>query len=105
MHTLFRDCDPVLLEKFKVYHKKNPELYKAMEKFALQAAKKRKRFSIWAIAQRVRWYTMIETSGIEFKVSNDYLALYARYIVYKNPELDGFFQFKRMKKVRSLPRE
>lgn len=102
---LFQDCDPGLLEKFKFYHEENPDLYDLMEKFALEAGQSRTRFSIWMIANRVRWYTQVETTGKEFKVSNDYLALYARLIVVRNPHLEGLFLFKTMKKHRTAPRQ
>ena len=104
-HELFEQCDKRLLERFKLFHAENPELYQMMERFSLEAGKTRKRFSIWMVANRVRWYTKIETTGKEFKVSNDYLALYARLIVIANKHLDGLFQFKKMKKIRRFPRE
>ena len=105
-HPLFDGCCRALLGKFRAYNNTNPQLYNLMEKFALEAHRaNRKRFSIWMIANRVRWYTQIETTGQEFKVSNDYLALYARLIVVRNPQLDGLFQFKQMKSDRVYARE
>ncbi len=101
------ECDPRLLKKFLEYHSKNPELYKLFKEFAYSAKIKgqRKRFSIWMIANRIRWYSQVETTGHEFKVSNDYLALYARLLIYEYPEFEGFFQLKTMKKRRTAAKE
>lgn len=103
---IFRDADPKFLKKFIDYHHKNPDLYSLFERFAFEAkGSGRQRFSIWMIANRARWYSMIATHGKEFKVSNDYLACYARLLIWKNPEFEGFFQLKEMKKNRSVPRD
>ena len=106
-HSLFSHCDKDLLQKFLKFDRENPELYKLFQTFALDAKLKgkRKRFSIWMIANRIRWYTQVETTGRDFKVSNDYLALYARKLIYDEPMFDGFFQLKAMKLRRSAPME
>lgn len=100
---LFGGADKGLMETFMAYHKKNPDIYKSFERFSLEAFKTgRKHYSHWAVAQRIRWYSTIETQGSEFKLSNDLIALYARLVVYRNPEMYGFFKFKKMKRVRGL---
>lgn len=102
----FGDCDPVLLNDFRKYHQENKELYGLFLKYAREAkASGRERFSVWMIANRARWYSQVETSGKDYKVSNDYLALYARLIMYQYPEYEGFFLIKRMKKKRVKARE
>jgi hypothetical protein len=98
---LFREADPRLAEKFKVFHRKNPVVYALFIKFSQEAkASGRKRFSHWMIANRIRWYSLVETSGKAYKLSNDYIALYARLLVHDHPEFKGFFMLKPMKKVR-----
>lgn len=106
-NQLTKDTDPRLVDKFLKYHRENPDLYELFKTYAESARVKggRRRFSIWMIANRVRWYSQVETSGKEFKVSNDYLALYARLLISENPLFDGFFQMKRMKTMRSEARE
>ncbi len=103
---LFEGADPSLVKKFLDFHKKNPDLFGYFERFSQEAkASGRKYFSIWMIANRIRWYTVVETSGKEFKVSNDYLACYARLIVYLHPEFEGFFKLKKMKSFRLSARD
>lgn len=103
---IFRDANPRLVSRFIDYHHKNPDLYALFEKFALEAKQSgRPRFSIWMLANRIRWYSMIETTGKEFKVSNDYLACYARLLIWNNPLFEGFFQLKEMKRNRTVPKD
>lgn len=103
---IFKGANQRLVAKFLKYHKDNPELYELFKKFAFEAKDKgRERFSIWMIANRIRWYTQIETTGKEFKVSNDYLACYARQLIYDFPEFEGFFRTKEMKENRTVPKD
>jgi len=95
------NCDPELLAKFKEFHADNPHVYDLFRRFAFEAKNSgRPRFSHWMIANRIRWYTSIETKGTDYKLSNDFIALYARLIVYHNPEFEGFFSLKQMKEIR-----
>jgi len=99
---LFSSTDKNLIKQYKKHHAKNPGLYELFEKYSLEAFNSgRGDYSHWAIAQRVRWHTQIETSGCEYKVSNDLIAIYARHVVLRNPGLYGFFRFKVMKKKRT----
>ena len=91
-------CSPKLLEKFKQFHVDNPLVYDLFKRFADEAKSSgRQRFSHWMIANRIRWYTSVETHGSEYKLSNDFISLYARLLVYHCPEFEGFFMFKKMK--------
>lgn len=103
---LTEGADPDLKQRFLEYHRENPALYSKFKEYAFEAKRSgRSRFSIWMIANRVRWYTQIETTGAEFKVSNDYLALYARLLACDYPVFENFFSFKRMKSKRVKARE
>lgn len=48
----------------------------------------------------MRWDSDLSTKDDVFKISNDYIALYARLMVYRYPEFEGFFELKRMKPKR-----
>lgn len=91
-----QDIKP-LKQKWWEWHKKNPHVYELFEKFTFIAINKgHKRLSAWLIVNRIRWETSIETSGDDFKISNDFIAYYARLFVAYHPEYEGFFQLKRM---------
>jgi len=94
---LFDGCSPELIRKFEKFHEQNPGVYSLFLRFTKEAkAAGRPRFSGWMIANRIRWYTSIETKGEDCKISNDFIAVYVRLIVYLFPEFEGFFQLKRM---------
>ena len=85
------------------WHKKNPEVWLKFEEYTLQAiASGRKHYSQWAIINRIRWNTEIETSGGTFKISNDYIAFYARLFHARYPEHNGFFRLKPFKEEKEM---
>jgi hypothetical protein len=90
-----------LTDKFNQYHRDNPQVYELFKRFTFMAIKRgHNRLSAWMIANRIRWETSIETFSVdEYKISNDYIALYARMFMRDHPEYDGFFKTKEMKRV------
>ena len=92
---------PTLTERFKQYHRDNPQVYDLFKKFTFMAIRRgHKRLSAWMIANRIRWETSIETYSVEeYKISNDYIALYARKFMQDHPSYDGFFKIKEMKRA------
>ena len=80
-----------------VWHKANPKVWLYFEKFALEAVGRRvKKISHWLIINRIRWEIYFETEGGEFKISNDYIAFYARLWKAKHPQHKDLFNTKRM---------
>ena len=90
-----------LTDKFNQYHKDNPQVYELFKCFTFMAIRRgHNRLSAWMIANRIRWETSIETFTVdEYKISNDYIALYARMFMRDHPEYDGFFKTKEMKRA------
>lgn len=86
-----------LKAKWWRWHKENPHVYDLFKRFSLQAINKgHKRLSAWLIVNRIRWETSIETTGSDFKISNDFIAFYARLFMHEHPEYVGFFLTKQM---------
>ncbi len=95
---LFKNIDPNLLAKFKDYHDRNPHIYREFKRYAKEMRKHRAKSSAWLITNRIRWDHDINSNGEDcFKISNDYIALYARLLVFHNKEFEGFFVLKKMK--------
>jgi len=90
-----------LTDKFNQYHRDNPQVYELFKRFTFMAIRRgHNRLSAWMIANRIRWETSIETFSVdEYKISNDYIALYARMFMRDHPEYDGFFKTKEMKRA------
>ena len=85
------------LIKFWDFHRANPTVFAMLRMYAL-IAKERKRgqYSISVITEIIRWHVDIETSGSEFKLCNSYRAYYARLLMFEEPELEGFFNVKKV---------
>jgi len=89
-----------LKERWWAWHKENPEFYELFKKFTFQAIHKgHHNLSAWLVANRIRWETMIVTTGDEYKINNDFLALYSRLFMHDYPDYAGFFRTKPMKRV------
>lgn len=84
--------------QWEVFHEKNPHVYELIKKFTYEVIKAgRRSYSINAIFERVRWHTNIETSGAEFKISNNHRAYYARLFLKEHPEYPNFFKTKELR--------
>ena len=85
------------------WHKQNPEVWEKFEQYTLEAiATGRKHYSHWAIVNRIRWHSEIETNGGEFKISNDYIGFYARLFHARYPEHNEFFRLKQLKEEKLI---
>ena len=88
-----------LKEKFTDWDKENPKVYQLFCRFTFEAIERgHKRLSAWMIANRIRWETSVVTTGNDYKISNDFIALYARKFMEQYPQYDGFFKTKTMKR-------
>jgi hypothetical protein len=80
------------------WHKDNPHVYELFQRFTFQAINRgHDNLSAWLIINRIRWETSIETTGADFKISNNCIAYYARQFMQDYPEYKGFFSTKKMK--------
>jgi hypothetical protein len=92
------ECESVK-RKWWEWHKANPHVYDMFERFTFDAiGKGHKRLSAWLIVNRIRWETMVETSGDDFKISNDFIAYYARLFMHRHPQYEGFFRTKQLRR-------
>ena|ERR1039458_3336041 len=97
---MVRDIDAF----FDKYHAKNPHVYLMFIKYAREVkAAGHNKFSIWAVANRVRWHYNFEVRGTyKYKISNDLLSRYSRRIMENEPDLVGFFNTKKLKQQTTI---
>lgn len=82
-------------ERFASFHKLNPHVFAAIVDLALRAKNAgRKQYGIAGLFEIMRWNYTLETHGDDFKLNNDYKALYARKVMAEVPELAGFFKVR-----------
>ena len=88
-------------QRWLEWHRSNPQVYELFKEFTFQAIRRgHRRLSAWLVVNRIRWETAVETSGGDFKISNDFIAYYARLFMDENPEFRGFFRTKPLKEER-----
>lgn len=82
-----------LQEQFNEFHKKNPQVYEMFRRFTYQAIDAgRKDFGAKCVVERIRWSSMVETTGDTFKINNNFTSFYARMFMDSHPEHYGLFQ-------------
>jgi len=82
-------------DRFKAFHKANPQVYVLFVRFAEMARTKgrRPRFGARMIGERIRWYTAVETTSTDdYKINDHFWPYYARLLMLTRPEFDGFFE-------------
>lgn len=92
-----------LRKRFAKYHAAHPRVWELFKIYSDKAYVSGKRkFSAWAIINRVRWDHEIEsTSGRiwegDFKVPNEFIALYSRMMMAVFPKFKEFFHTRPLK--------
>ena len=80
------------------WHKRNPHVWEMFERFTQEAiARGVTKMSHWLVINRIRWEVSVSTFGNEFKISNDFIAFYARLWKAKHPAHQDIFNTKKMK--------
>lgn len=78
---------------FEKFHAENPHVYLELRDLALEV--KRAGCNHYAICELfgvLRYQRILNTTGDDFKLNNNYRALYARRLMRQEPELKGFFE-------------
>lgn len=81
-------------EKILSLHKKNPNIYEAFRKMALDKFKQRKYYSARTIIELIRHETREKINDHEFKVNNDFSSLCSRLFVKEYPKYEERFSFR-----------
>lgn len=98
--AVLHEADKDLVARFTRYHNQHPEVWDSFKRYATEMrATGRKRYSAWAIINKIRWDHDVVTAE-DFKISNDYIALYARVMIHLEPGFAEFFNTRPMKSER-----
>lgn len=88
-----------LREACQAYHRAHPEVWVLFCQYAWQAIRSgRAHYSAKAIFERIRWHVEIDGAGdpaVEFRLNNNFPALYARRFMRLHPEAAGFFRTRK----------
>ena len=81
---------------FEAFHAENPDIWRLFLRFTWEAKQAgRERFSAYTVAERIRWYTSVETRDpTGFKINNNWIPFYARLFHERYPAHAGFFELR-----------
>ena len=86
---------------FRTYDIENPLIWQEFKKYSLQAKEKGfDNYSANGIFEIIRWNTTLKQRD-KYKVNNNYRPDYARKMMNKFPEFQGFFRTRVLKAKRS----
>ena len=84
--------------RFQKFHAENPKVYELFVRFSEEAIKAgRPRIGAKMLAERIRWYTSVETNGGSWKLNNTFVSRYARLIAKERPDLAPLFETRSLK--------
>jgi hypothetical protein len=79
--------------EFDEFDRANPIVWALFVRFTLEAIRSGlTRFSVDSITERIRWYSVVETRGGEFKLNNNLRPYYARKWQKEFPEYADLFE-------------
>lgn len=86
-------------ERFEEFHKANPHIYREIERYTLRLYRRDmerfgrvKRFGISPIIEALRYDHRLRTTSDDFKINNNYRALYVRMLIRHHPKLEPMFE-------------
>ncbi len=87
---------PTIEERFQSFDAANPHIYNGLKRIAVNLRRSgRKQYGVKALFERLRWDGDVTTeTGEDYKLSNDFTALYARKLMRECQELRGFFAIR-----------
>lgn len=102
MISLSMSLELSLEDKFRKYHEDNPHVFELLVRFSYQLknSKRRRKYGIAAVFERLRWHIDIETNDPDgFKINNSYRSFYVRMIEEKHPDLIGLYRKRAMRSL------
>ena len=87
-------------ERFTTFHNGNPKVYRNLVELARELKTRgKKKAGMKMLFEQLRWlhYISVDTTE-EFKLSNDFTAEYARLIMYRESDLQGFFETRALRR-------
>lgn len=80
----------------------NPQAFALFERFALEAADRQRRFGMKALAERCRWFVIMEWEKDEmgFKLNNNLVSFLSRELINRHPKLGQYIELRRCRDER-----
>jgi len=106
-YEVFHGLSEARVKEFFKFHNENPEIYQLFKQFAKEMRDTgRSKYSSKAIMERIRWHYDIRARGREeFKINNNYTAMYPRIMIVDDNSWLGFFNLRKLTTVPTQPTE
>ncbi len=87
---------PVRYLAWRKFHVDNSDVFDIFKRFAVEAFESgRERLGSRIIAERMRWYTLIETQDVEgWKLNNNHIPYYTHLLMYTDDRFADFFELR-----------
>jgi hypothetical protein len=78
----------------RIYARDNPHVWALFVRFTFELIRSgRQSYSSKAVFERIRWHVDVTTKSVdEFKINNNYTAIFARWFHAQYPQHVGFFR-------------
>ena len=84
--------------EFMRFHENYPEVYDFFVQLAEEAIQKGyRKIGAHLFIQRIRWERDANGNRMKGRVANDHFPYYARMLMAKRPEFNGFFELRKLK--------
>jgi hypothetical protein len=96
MTQLSLALDVSLGEKFELFHRENPHVYRTLVRLAREWVNQtgQRKIGIKSLYEVTRWRIALDTNDPDFKLNNSYTAYFARLIMSREPDLAGVFELR-----------
>lgn len=86
--------------RFAHFHGANPHVYAEFERRAMELlCAGARRIGVKAIAERIRWDVHVRVLTEDYKINNSLVALYARLLIHRHPELAEVIELRQRKEA------
>ena len=86
-------------KRFESYHRRNPHIYEQLKIMSLRLKNVGvEKYGMKALFEILRFNALL-TVDHNFRLSNNFTALYARLLMEQEPELEGFFRIRARRTV------
>lgn len=89
-----KEKDRTRFKKWCSFHRDNPHVFRLFKRFAGEALNAGHKVGARMITERIRWYSLIETSSNDYKINDHHTPYYARLLMGLDERFDGFFRLK-----------
>lgn len=95
-YEIFKGLNQELVRDFFQFHDQNPDVLVLFRRFTKEMHNTgRSRYSSKAIMERIRWHYDIAVRGSDFKINNNYTAMYPRLLVMEDTNWMSFFSLRK----------